>query len=174
MKLAMFSLIYVFLLADETANKGKSPLENIEIIVGIVVGIATVIIAYLTYRWSKKEKGEKITAGKNVATGKSKIKNEEAGRDILKAGRDIIIQQPAEKEKEGKKKLDFPFAPALNNQTPPEENFVGREEELETITDWYKSKDVRIGALIGWGGVGKSALVRTGDNGAQKSKKVHR
>jgi tetratricopeptide (TPR) repeat protein len=49
---------------------------------------------------------------------------------------------------------------SLHNQTPPEENFVGREEELKTITDWYKSKDVRIGALIGWGGVGKSALVR--------------
>jgi tetratricopeptide (TPR) repeat protein len=59
-----------------------------------------------------------------------------------------------------KPSLTFPFAPALNNQTPPEENFVGREEELDTITEWYKSDKVRIGALIGWGGVGKSALVR--------------
>jgi tetratricopeptide (TPR) repeat protein len=31
---------------------------------------------------------------------------------------------------------------------------------LETITDWYKNPEVRIGALIGWGGVGKSAIVR--------------
>jgi len=31
---------------------------------------------------------------------------------------------------------------------------------LETITDWYTNPEVRIGALIGWGGVGKSALVR--------------
>jgi len=54
----------------------------------------------------------------------------------------------------------FPFEPSLHNQTAPEENFVGREEYLETISDWYKSKDVRIGGLIGWGGVGKSALVR--------------
>jgi len=50
--------------------------------------------------------------------------------------------------------------PSLHNQTPPEENFVGREEYLETIASWYKNPDVRIGALIGWGGVGKSALVR--------------
>lgn len=50
--------------------------------------------------------------------------------------------------------------PSLHNQTPPEENFVGREEELDTITEWYRSPEVRIGALIGWGGVGKSALVR--------------
>lgn len=52
------------------------------------------------------------------------------------------------------------LSPSLHNQTPPEENFVGREEYLKTITDWYKSEEVRIGALIGWGGVGKSALVR--------------
>jgi tetratricopeptide (TPR) repeat protein len=31
---------------------------------------------------------------------------------------------------------------------------------LETITDWYTNPEVRIGALIGWGGVGKSAIVR--------------
>ena len=55
-------------------------------------------------------------------------------------------------------KLDL--GPSLHNQTAPEENFVGREDMLETITQWYKSKDVRIGGLIGWGGVGKSALVR--------------
>jgi GTPase SAR1 family protein len=50
--------------------------------------------------------------------------------------------------------------PSLHNQTPLEPNFVGREEYLDTITEWYKKPQVRIGALIGWGGVGKSALVR--------------
>jgi len=54
----------------------------------------------------------------------------------------------------------FPFEPSLHNQTPPEVNFVGRKDMLDTITQWYKNPDVRIGALIGWGGVGKSALVR--------------
>jgi tetratricopeptide (TPR) repeat protein len=57
-------------------------------------------------------------------------------------------------------KLTFPFPRSLHNQTPPEPNFVGRKEMLETITDWYKNPEVRIGALIGWGGVGKSAIVR--------------
>ena len=50
--------------------------------------------------------------------------------------------------------------PSLHNQTAPEVNFVGRKEMLDTITGWYKNPDVRIGGLIGWGGVGKSALVR--------------
>jgi tetratricopeptide (TPR) repeat protein len=50
--------------------------------------------------------------------------------------------------------------PSLHNQTAPEVNFVGRIDMLETITQWYKNPDVRIGGLIGWGGVGKSALVR--------------
>ncbi len=59
-----------------------------------------------------------------------------------------------------KPSLTFPFVPSLHNQTPPEENFVGRVEYLNTITEWYKDPKVRIGALIGWGGVGKSALVR--------------
>jgi len=54
--------------------------------------------------------------------------------------------------------LSLPLS--LHNQTPPEPNFVGRKEMLETITNWYKDPNVRIGALIGWGGVGKSALLR--------------
>jgi tetratricopeptide (TPR) repeat protein len=87
--------------------------------------------------------------------GKFEIKKQKANRDIYQAGGDINITIPAKKAK-----IDFPFEPSLHNQTPPEENFVGREEELETITEWYKDPKVRIGALIGWGGVGKSALVR--------------
>ena len=62
--------------------------------------------------------------------------------------------------------------PSLHNQTAPEVNFVGRKDMLETITQWYKNPEVRIGGLIGWGGVGKSALVRKwydelGDNNIQ-------
>ncbi len=86
--------------------------------------------------------------------GKFEIKKQKAERDIYMADK-MNIYPPAEKEK-----INFPLVPALNNQTPPEENFVGREEELDNITSWYKSDKVRIGALIGWGGVGKSALVR--------------
>ncbi|NQE04819.1 hypothetical protein C5S32_03005 [ANME-1 cluster archaeon GoMg1] len=91
----------------------------------------------------------------NEEQPKFKIGKQEAKRDIYQAGRDIIIQQPHEKEP-----LTFPSQPSLHNQTPPEPIFVGREEILETITEWYNNPQVRIGALIGWGGVGKSALVR--------------
>ncbi len=86
---------------------------------------------------------------------KFKIGKQEAKRDIYQAGRDIVIKQPSEEEP-----LTFPSPPSLHNQTPPEPNFVGREKMLETITDWYTNPEVRIGALIGWGGVGKSAIVR--------------
>ena len=91
----------------------------------------------------------------NEEQPKFKIEKQEAHRDILQAGRDIIIQQPFKMEP-----LTFPSPPSLHNQTPPEPNFVGRKEMLETITDWYTNPEVRIGALIGWGGVGKSAIVR--------------
>jgi tetratricopeptide (TPR) repeat protein/PAS domain-containing protein len=84
-----------------------------------------------------------------------KIEKEEAKRDIYQAGRDIVIQQSAKKAE-----LTFPFPPSLHNQTPPEPNFVGQVDKLETIIDWYNDPKVRIGALVGWGGVGKSALVR--------------
>jgi len=90
----------------------------------------------------------------NEEQPKFKIEKQEAHRDIYMAER-IIIQQPSEKES-----LTFPSLPRLHNQTPPELNFVGREEILETITDWYSNPEVRVGALIGWGGVGKSAIVR--------------
>jgi tetratricopeptide (TPR) repeat protein len=91
----------------------------------------------------------------NEEQPKFKIEKEVAKRDILQAGRDIIIQQPSKMEP-----LTFPSQPSLHNQTPPEPNFVGRKEMLETITDWYTNPEVRVGALIGWGGVGKSAIVR--------------
>jgi hypothetical protein len=86
----------------------------------------------------------------NEEQPKYKIEKQEAKRDIYLAGRDIILQQPSETEP-----LTFPFPPSLHNQTPPEPNFVGRKEMLETITEWYNNPEVRIGALIGWGGVGK-------------------
>ncbi|HUV80206.1 MAG TPA: tetratricopeptide repeat protein [Candidatus Bathyarchaeia archaeon] len=56
--------------------------------------------------------------------------------------------------------MPLSLPPSLHNQTPPEPNFVGQVDKLTTITDWYNDPKVRIGALIGWGGVGKSALVR--------------
>ncbi len=90
----------------------------------------------------------------NEEQPKFKIEKQEAQRDIYMAER-IIIQQPSEMEK-----LTFPLSPSLHNQTLPEPNFVGRKEMLETITEWYNNPEVRIGALIGWGGVGKSAIVR--------------
>jgi tetratricopeptide (TPR) repeat protein len=88
---------------------------------------------------------------------KFKIGKQEAKRDIFQAGGDIkITYQPPSKMEP----LTFPSPPSLHNQTPPEPNFVGRKEMLETISDWYTNSEVRIGALIGWGGVGKSAIVR--------------
>jgi tetratricopeptide (TPR) repeat protein len=56
--------------------------------------------------------------------------------------------------------LQFPLPPSLHNQTPPEPNFVGRRDELSTITQWYRDPNVHIGVLVGWGGFGKSALAR--------------
>jgi tetratricopeptide (TPR) repeat protein len=91
----------------------------------------------------------------NEEQPKFKIEKQEAQRDIYQAGRDIVIKQPSKMEKPA-----LPLPPSLHNQTPPEPNFVGQEAKLKTITEWYKNPEVRIGALIGWGGVGKSAIVR--------------
>jgi nucleoside phosphorylase/tetratricopeptide (TPR) repeat protein len=49
---------------------------------------------------------------------------------------------------------------SLNNITKPESNFIGRVKMLEKITEWYKNPNIHIGSLIGWGGEGKSALLR--------------
>ncbi len=78
--------------------------------------------------------------------------SQEEHKEILEEVKKISLQEQPPKQ--------FPFVASLHNQTPPEENFVGREEILKTITEWYKNPEVRIGGLIGWGGVGKSALVR--------------
>ena len=78
--------------------------------------------------------------------------SQEEHKEILEEIKKRSLQEQPPKQ--------FPFEPSLHNQTPPEENFVGRKDMLKTITQWYKNPDVRIGALIGWGGVGKSALVR--------------
>jgi hypothetical protein len=52
------------------------------------------------------------------------------------------------------------LSPSLHNQTPPEPNFVGRRDELATVTQWYRDPNIHIGTLVGWGGFGKSALTR--------------
>lgn len=74
------------------------------------------------------------------------------------------IREIADSIKNDKKLLeravDGKLPPSLHNQTPPEPNFVGRQAELEEITKWYKDPDVRIGALIAWGGEGKSTIAR--------------
>ena len=162
LKFVAFLFILFILLVDNVVAQEKTALDAISLIVGIVVSISMVIIAYLTYKLSKKKKSEKqleeqkiIVDSESTTIGNSKIEKQEVGRDSYKAGRDIIIQPPSKMEP-----LTFPLPPSLHNQTPPEPNFVGRKEMLETITDWYTNPEVLIGALIGWGGVGKSAIVR--------------
>ena len=77
--------------------QAKSILENISIIVGIAVGIGGAVITLLTYLHNKKKKEEKApeeqknnVAGESVVTGGSIIEHEEAGRDVLKAGGDVL------------------------------------------------------------------------------------
>ena len=57
-------------------------------------------------------------------------------------------------------KPSFPTPPSLHNQTPPEPNFVGRTHMLKTVTQWWRDPEIRVGGLIGWGGMGKSVLAR--------------
>ena len=67
----------------------------------------------------------------------------------------ISMQQPSDMGR-----IVFPYPLSLHNQTSPEPNFVGRTEILTTLTEWWHSDAVHVGSLIGWGGMGKSALVR--------------
>jgi len=50
--------------------------------------------------------------------------------------------------------------PHFTNIKEPEPNFVGRKEYLDAITEWYRDSNINIGALIGWGGEGKSSIAR--------------
>ena len=51
-------------------------------------------------------------------------------------------------------------APSLNFIIPPDPGFVGRESILKDIESWYQSDEVRVGALVGLGGIGKSSIAR--------------
>jgi len=140
---------------------GYEQKEDIELIVDKVQLIPE-ILQTLNYRFDKvDEKLERIIELVRQKQTVFSIGEQYSEGDIYEAGRDIIIHKHVERKKEEEKeKIVFPFEPGLHNQTPPEENFVGRKEYLKTIADWYKDSEVRIGGLIGWGGVGKSALVR--------------
>ena len=48
----------------------------------------------------------------------------------------------------------------LTNQSPPERYFTGRKNLIDGILSWYKNPKIKIAALIGFGGEGKSAIVR--------------
>ncbi len=154
-------------LIKEAGGEQKADLkfivENIE---PIVVNIKAVpeILHTINYRFDKvDDKLEQIIELVRQRQSVFSIGKQHSEGDIYEAGRDIIIHKHVEGEKEKEKvreKIAFPFNPSLHNQTAPEVNFVGRKDMLETITQWYKNPEVRIGVLIGWGGVGKSALVR--------------
>ncbi len=182
MKLIAFSLIFVALFAEDVFAETHPLLENINLIVGIVVSLVGAIIACLTCQSSRKKKTEvqkgiltdsdmtdsQIGDG-NVQIGGDGIvgTDEIAGGDIAK-DRAVIdkhiehteIHHHYYKKTPSEKPPEFPLPHSLHNQTTPEPNFVGRKEMLSDITEWYTNPAVRIGALIGWGGVGKSALVR--------------
>lgn len=82
---------------------------------------------------------------------KFKIGKQEAARDIINVVGEFISKQLPQKEK---------LPPSLNNQTSPEPNFTGRTDILKVFTVWWDDPKVRIGALTGWGGMGKSAVLR--------------
>lgn len=50
--------------------------------------------------------------------------------------------------------------PSLHFITPPDPGFVGRDEFLSEISAWYETSQVRVGALVGLGGTGKSSIAR--------------
>lgn len=47
-----------------------------------------------------------------------------------------------------------------SNMTPPEPAFTGRIDMLDKLSGWYRDPGVKVGAIVGWGGVGKSSLTR--------------
>ncbi|HAW50431.1 TPA: hypothetical protein DCX16_05750, partial [bacterium] len=115
-----------------------------------------------------------ILASKVYAEGLSEVKKEYEklfhylGRFEVKHG--VIVEiynvydekignqiQPQKTPKKGEVS-SLPLS--LHYQTPPNPNFAGRTKLLETITQWYHSEKIKIGTLIAWGGVGKSALIR--------------
>ncbi len=82
----------------------------------------------------------------------------------------VILRYKKYEKPLSEKPTQLSLLSSLHNQTPPEPNFVGRGETLKTITNWYKNPNVHIGALIGWGGFGKSALVRKWYGSLMKNK----
>ncbi|MFH0775096.1 MAG: HNH endonuclease [bacterium] len=53
-----------------------------------------------------------------------------------------------------------PLEPRLIHITEPEPNWVGRKEELARLNQCYQTKEIRVVALVGWGGFGKTTIAR--------------
>lgn len=127
---------------------------------------------------------EHILASRSIAESLSQVKEEYerlfhyVGEFEVKHGKVLelfnVYNDVVGRKSKPKKKLKGKITkerrqPSLHNQTPPEPNFVGRTGILETITEWYKDTGVNIGALIAWGGEGKSAIVRKWFDGLEKN-----
>ncbi|MFH1564062.1 MAG: tetratricopeptide repeat protein [Nitrospirota bacterium] len=50
--------------------------------------------------------------------------------------------------------------PRLIHITESEPNWVGRKEELTRLNQCYQAKEIKIVALVGWGGFGKTTIAR--------------
>jgi len=120
-------------------TKLKSELENVGLIVKVLGGIIAMVVGIVKLCSLLEDKNQNICLIVGIFVAIAVI---------------VVVLILLRRRLAGRKKL------CLKYRTPPEPNFVGRKEMLKTISEWYNDPDVRVGALIGWGGVGKSALVR--------------
>ncbi len=76
---------------------------------------------------------------------------------------DVLVKDREEGFKERLKEVLEPkpiLEPRLIHITKSEPNWVGREEEVTKISQAYQSEEIKVVALVGWGGFGKTALAR--------------
>lgn len=145
-------------------NRVRDILQRIGVAIPAGVPYAGSIYAQLLSQLSSEEQLKLLTEIREL-TG---IEYEALSKELQATREQIIravksleetllhsVQQPSDR-----RRAAFPFPTSLHNQTPPEPNFVGRTHMLKTLTQWWHNPEVQVGALIGWGGTGKSALAR--------------
>lgn len=120
--------------------------------------------------WSQEELAEKISSNAKTVSrwerGKTQMPGPYLRRQIAEAfGMSVedlgLVLEHEEQEVEGRQAGENVRTLALPvswGEAPRVENFLGRERELQTITNWIKNEACHMIVILGLGGIGKTAL----------------
>lgn len=166
-----FAVLALLILKKQGIAQGTTTLTPISIVIGIAISLLTLLFTFLQWFYPRhsSEHGNTIvspnpsplispliaqvfpSASQSVALGIAEDSSISTNKIIQHSELSIREKAPTENTSHGSLHEDWGESPHLNQ-------FYGREKELAELQYWILADHCRILAVLGIGGIGKTAL----------------